>query len=123
MLNLSDPIKSLEERRRVAMLQADTQTLTDLMDPALVYLHSTGDRDSRASYLAKLEEGTVRYETLDFAVDRVHAASRTALVEGRMTASIRVNGQLLNVQSHYEAVWMALAGRWVLVAVQGYRPQ
>jgi hypothetical protein len=116
-------IRALEAQRRVAMLALDTQALEALFDEGLLYLHSTGGRDSRASYLAKLASGAMRYETLTLDVSDVVVRERFALLSGSMTASVRVAGdkpQVLAIASRYEALWMLSANGWRMAAIQSF---
>lgn len=116
----SDRIAALEECRRQAMLQADVDVLHGLLDESLVYVHSTGARDNRASYLDKLRQAQVRYEKLEFSLDKVQSTDRFAWVSGKMDARIRITDQILAVQSRYEAIWMNIKAKWVLLALQSY---
>lgn len=116
----ADLIAALEERRRLAMLHADLDALHDLLDESLVYIHSTGTRDSRASFLDKLNRGLVRYEQLEFTLDAIQRTDRFAWVSGKIDALIRIPDQVLTVHSRYEAVWMNVGATWVLMALQSY---
>ncbi|RKP53367.1 nuclear transport factor 2 family protein [Pararobbsia silviterrae] len=113
-------IRALEERRRIAMLAADTATLRTLFDASLVYLHSTGLRDTRESYLDKLEDGTMRYEALAFDVTELIARERFALLRAKMSATITTPKGTFDVASDYEAVWMHSDGTWRAIAIQGF---
>jgi hypothetical protein len=116
-------IRALEEERRVAMLASDTQALEALLDEGLLYLHSTGSRDSRASYLVKLSSGAMRYETVTLDVSDVVVRERFALLSGAMAASVRVAGdkpQVLEIASRYEALWMLSADGWRMAAIQSF---
>lgn len=110
----------LEERRRVAMLAADVRRLQDLLDESLVYLHSTGLRDSRASFLAKLAQGQIQYDRLNLALSSAQSTDKFLLAQGRMEARIRVDGVERQVKSCYEAVWMNTSEAWVCIAIQSY---
>jgi hypothetical protein len=116
-------IRALEAQRRVAMLASDTQALEALFDEGLLYLHSTGGRDSRASYLAKLSSGAMRYETLTLDVSDVVVRERFALLSGSMTASVRVAGEMpkmLAIASRYESLWMLSSDGWRMAAIQSF---
>ena len=112
----------LEERRRVAMLASDVRVLQDLLDASLIYQHSTGQRDSRDSFLAKLRQGQLKYDLLKFELTSAQYAQKFLLAQGRMDARIRVDGVQRHVQSHYEAVWMSAPPGWVCIAIQSYLP-
>ena len=112
----------LEERRRVAMLASDIRRLQDLLDDSLIYLHSTGQRDSRVSFLGKLKEGQLRYDFLNFILESARSTDKFLLAQGRMEACIRVDGVERQVRSCYEAVWMRTSEAWVCIAIQSYLP-
>lgn len=116
-------IRALEEQRCVAMLVADTQMLEALFDEGLLYIHSTGGRDSRASYLAKLSSGAMRYETLTLDVSEVVVRERFALLSGAMAATVRIaSGKpaVLAIASRYEAVWVLSPDGWRMAAIQSF---
>ncbi|WP_167061949.1 nuclear transport factor 2 family protein [Burkholderia sp. Ax-1719] len=116
-------IRALEEQRRVAMLAADTLALEALFDEGLVYVHSTGGRDSRASYLAKLSSGAMRYEAVTLDVSDIAVRERFALLGGAMAATVRISGAkpaTLAIASRYESVWMLSADGWRMVAIQSF---
>lgn len=112
----------LEERRRVAMLASDVHRLQALLDDSLIYLHSTGQRDSRASFLSKLGEGQLQYDLLSFQLSSAVSTDKFLLAQGRMEARIRVDGVERQVKSCYEAVWMNTPEAWVCMAIQSYLP-
>jgi hypothetical protein len=113
-------VRAMEERRRVAMLAADTHALRDLLDEGLIYVHSTGGRDTRASYLQKLDDGVMRYESLALDVSEVQARERFALLRGAMSAQVKTANGTIAVASHYEAIWMQAGGAWRLAAFQSF---
>lgn len=115
-------VRAMEERRRVAMLAADTDALRDILDEGLVYVHSTGARDCRASYLDKLEDGVVRYEALSLDVTEIQSHERFALLRGKMDARINTPDGMLAVSTCYEVVWMRSGEAWRVVAFQGLPP-
>ena len=111
---------ALEDRRRQALLAGDLAALQVLLSPTLVYVHSTGVRDDRASYLAKLASGSLRYLALAFEDLQVQQVGQAAVVQGAMRATVRKDGLDKNVSSLFMTVWSAQAdGAWQLQAHQG----
>ena len=51
MADSRDTIRLLESRRYRAMCEADAKTLEELLADSLVYTHSYGGADTKASYL------------------------------------------------------------------------
>ena len=116
----TDTILALEERRRQALLTADLAALNELLATGLVYVHSTGVADTKASYTAKLAGGGLKYLELSFAGLAVQRLPQAAIVSGRMAAIVSKDGQPKNVASQFMTVWACDAnGHWQLHAHQG----
>lgn len=115
------PALLAEAKRRAALIANDTDALGNLMAPGLVYVHSTGGRDSRESYLDSISSGALRYLAVSFSDLQVHRLSdQAAVVTGRMSAAIHRHGQDRQVNSHFMTVWACDADqRWRLHAHQG----
>jgi len=118
-----DVIRQLEEARRTAMLAGDAVALGDLLDEGLVYIHSTGARDNRDSYLDKFTSGAMHYEAVTLAVSEIQTRERLALVCGAIKASVHTANGTIEVASQYEALWMKMNGRWRLSVMQGFPSQ
>ena len=72
-----------EEQRRQAMLGGDIAALEALLSDGLVYVHSTGGRDTKTTYLNKLASGSLKYLSLSFEDLQVHGAGPVQVVTGR----------------------------------------
>ena len=115
----ADEILSLEERRRIAMLASDVETLGQLLAPELRYVHSSGSVDTRESLLAKLaaRQGAYLHITLDQLT--VTRTSEAAIVGGEMRARVQLGEELREIATRYLAVWLQRDGAWQLAAFQG----
>ena len=118
--NKKAEILALEEARRNAMLQSDVATLDRLISDVMIYTHSSGGKDTKASWLSKLTDGSLRYDKLAFTDLNVTVVNDTALLTGRMNATAVHSGKPSIVDSLYLAVWVRQeAAGWQLVAAQG----
>ena len=117
--NRQSEILALEEARRNAMLQSDVATLDRLVSDMMIYTHSSGGKDTKASWLGKLTAGSLRYENLIFSDLSVIVVNDTALLTGRMNATAVHSGKPSIVDSLYLAVWVRQPTGWQLVAAQG----
>ena len=113
-----------EEQRRQAMLSGDIAALEELLSEGLVYVHSTGGRDTKTTYLDKMASGSLKYVTLSFEDLQVHAAGPGEMVTGRMSAEVIIGGQSKAVRSLFLTVWMPELGaegrqRMRMLAYQG----
>ena len=111
-----------EEKRRQALLAGDLDALDALLSPALVYVHSSGGQDSKASYLQHMRSGTLQYQSMSFEALQAHPASFCCIVTGRMLAQVTRNGQPMSIRSLFMTVWAPAPGTapvWQLQAYQG----
>ena len=113
-----------EEKRRQALLAGDLHALDALLSPALVYVHSSGGQDSKASYLEHMRSGTLQYQSMSFEALQAHPASSCCIVTGRMLAQVTRNGQPMSIRSLFMTVWAPAPGTaaqavWQLQAYQG----
>ncbi len=112
-------IKTLEDRRYRAMLDADVDGLNALCSDDLIYTHSKGDHDDKRSYLDKVGSGHFNYLAITHPADRILVVNGAALVTGRMTANVAVAGRgIVHVDNRYLAVWVREHGGWKFVAYQ-----
>ena len=109
-------VLAAEDRRYRAMQDAHLPTLEELCDDALSYAHSSGVRDTKDEYLAKVRSGYYVYLRIDHPVERVEVAGDTAVVVGRMTADITVQGTPKTIDNLALAVWTRASGDWRLLA-------
>lgn len=113
------PGRELEQQRQTAMLAGDVPALNALLADSLVYVHSTGARDSKQSYLEKIEDKSMRYLSLQF--DDIEAVGQESvgIVTGKMSATVLKDGAEKTVRSYYMTVWVRQNGSWVMQAHQG----
>jgi len=109
-------VLAAEDRRYRAMQDADLATLTEVCADELSYAHSSGVRDTRSEYLEKLRSGYYVYRRIEHPVERVEVLGDTAIVLGRMTADVEVQGTLKTIDNLALAVWTRASGAWQLLA-------
>ena len=105
-----------EDRRYQAIQDADTAALDALCADELSYAHSSGARDTKDQYLEKVRSGYFVYRRIDHPVERVAVVGDTALVVGRMTADLDVDGRPKRIDNLALAVWTRATGQWQLLA-------
>ena len=109
-------VLAAEDRRYRAMQDADLTTLTEVCAEELSYAHSSGVRDTRSEYLEKVRSGHYVYRRIDHPVERVAVLGDTAIVVGRMTADVEVQGRPKTIDNLALAVWTRASGTWRLLA-------
>jgi hypothetical protein len=109
-------VLAAENRRYRAMQDADLTALDELCADELSYAHSSGARDTKAEYFAKVRSGYYVYRRIDHPVERVEVLGDTAVVVGRMTADVEVQGVPKTIDNLALAVWTKASGAWRLLA-------
>ncbi len=112
-------VLQLEQRRRDAMLAGDAAALRELISEQVIYVHSSATRDTRDSYLKKINTGALRYLHLVLSDMQVQMVEGAALVTGRMQATVSRDGKEIPVRSAFLTVWVPEHGVWRLRAHQG----
>jgi hypothetical protein len=112
-------IHELENKRYEAVLKQDYDQFEGLCHAKLTYGHTGGNRDSLATYLEKLRNGTLSYHRIEHVIADVVRVGDVALVTGQMIAEITVNGASRTLKNSYLAVWVTDAESWKFLA---YKP-
>ena len=109
---------ALEQNRCASMVQADIAALQNTLHEQLVYVHSSGVRDGKTSYLDKLSGRKMRYDTLQFTDLQATVVGQCATVTGRMEGNIHRGDAPAVLISRYMAVWVLEQGRWQVLAIR-----
>ena len=102
----TDFVMELDQRRIAAMLTNDADQLGPLIDTDLVYIHSSGVKDSRDDYLALISQGNLVYHTCDPTYGGIISLGPTAfLVTGQMHMDIDWYGRAIPLDNLFIAAW------------------
>jgi hypothetical protein len=103
-------IEQLERRRFDAQVAKDQPTLETIFADDLIYTHSNGHQDDKASYLASIANGQSRYDQVDIESLTVRAYNddQTAVVNGRVRIELGpgADGQPLFTRLKYVVVYI-----------------
>jgi ketosteroid isomerase-like protein len=118
MPNDTETIRQLEDRRYRAMCEADMKTLGELFADSLVYTHSYGGADTKASYLDGIASKKWIYQKIDRPVEDIQVHGNCAVVTGHVRISLLSGGQPKQLDSRFTNVWIKGAKGWQFVAWQ-----
>ncbi|HEY9532563.1 MAG TPA: nuclear transport factor 2 family protein [Burkholderiales bacterium] len=113
-----DTIRELEDRRYRAMCEADAATLDKLLADTLVYTHSYGGADSKASYLEGVRSKKWLYRKIDRPKENIQVHGECAVVTGQVRIELEADGKPKTLNSAYTNVWIKGAKGWQMVAWQ-----
>jgi ketosteroid isomerase-like protein len=118
---MADPretIRLLESRRYRAMCEADAQTLEQLLGDSLVYTHSYGGADTKASYLDGIRSKKWVYRAIDRPIEDIQVHGECAVVTGQVKIELLSEGKPKTLNSRFTNVWVKDAKGWQMVAWQ-----
>ena len=104
-----------------ALVAGDYTTMSAMLGDDLVYTHSTGAVDTKASYLAPLVSGRTRYVRADASDEHVTLYGTMAVITGVVHVTAHVGGEVRPSHLRYTSVWTVRDGRWQMVAWQATR--
>jgi ketosteroid isomerase-like protein len=111
-------IQQLEDARYAAMVSEDIETLDRLLDDKLIYMHSTGVADTKASYIDGLRTGVWDYQSVERTEQRVQVDGDIGMVFCKMSIRLITRGVFKAFDSRALAVWVRKPDGWRLLAVQ-----
>jgi len=115
-----EEIRQLEARRLRAMMDADTAALDRILGDDLTYTHSNGAVDTKASFLAVLKSGKLKYESVS-TDGQVRVQGDTAVVTGRGAMKVRAGDRQLDMAVRFTDVYVKRDGHWQMIAWQSTR--
>jgi ketosteroid isomerase-like protein len=116
-----DEIKAAEKSWAAATVAGDEAQLKQLLAPDLNYTHSTGDSDTRSSFISNLQSGARKYLKLDHESMDVRRYGNTAVVSANARIETSMKGSVNPAHLRFLHVWILQDGRWQLVAHQSLR--
>lgn len=111
-------ILALEDKRYAAMTGADYGALEALLHENLLYTHSSGVTDTKASWLDALKSGRTKYKSAAITERKVRMLGDTALVTGKGQLEAEVNGQPRSLKLVFLNVWTQTPKGWKFIAWQ-----
>jgi len=111
-------ILALEEERFAAMIARDFPRLQLLVHDKLMYTHSSGVVDGKATWLDSMKSGRVRYKKAQCTERKVRMYGDTALITGRAQIEAEIGGQPKTLKLLFLNAWTKTPQGWKFVAWQ-----
>ena len=114
-----ETIRNLEDQRYRAMCEADAATLDKLLADSLVYTHSYGGADGKASYLDGIRAKKWQYQKIERPKEHIEVYGEgTVVVSGQVRIELLSDGKPKTLNSAYTNVWIKGPKGWQMVAWQ-----
>jgi ketosteroid isomerase-like protein len=111
-------ILGLEDRRFAAMIARDFAALEKMVHDELLYTHSSGVTDTKASWLDSMKSGKVRYKSAATSERQVKFFGDTALVRGKAAIEAEIGGQPRSLRLLFLNAWVRTPQGWKFAAWQ-----
>lgn len=111
----------VEQARVRALLAADAAALEPLLADDLIFVHVSGWSQNKREYVESIRTGALKYEAIESSAVCARAYGDAVVLTGRNAIKVRSErrqGQLLETQILFTAVYAKIAGRWQLAVWQ-----
>lgn len=109
-------ILAADDARYAAMIEGDFTALEEILADELLYGHSSGQVDTRESYLNALRGGAVKYLEVQRSVETVSEVGPVALMTGLHRLRVQVGGQERVLHNRFMTTWVQRGGSWLLLS-------
>jgi ketosteroid isomerase-like protein len=111
-------ILGLEDKRFAAMIAKDYGALERMVHEELLYTHSSGITDTKASWLDSMRSGKVKYRSASCSERKVRLVNEVALVNGRAQIEADIGGEPRTLKLLFLNAWAKTPQGWKFVAWQ-----
>jgi hypothetical protein len=102
------------QQKFAAMVNQDTLLLKTLLHDSLVYIHSSGKADTKASLIATVTHGTTIYKQLDVFEARVRGTGKTVVVTAKLHYSAVSKSDTKTYDLLFTEVYVKQGKKWLL---------
>ena len=113
-----EKVMALEKQRFAAMVSGDTVFLHTVLADDLLYSHSNGVVDTKASLIRSIVSNTLDYQEMNLQNMESRTYKGTVILNGTMNIKLLSNGQTLDLKIKYLDVYRKKGKAWQLVAWQ-----
>lgn len=115
-------VRDCEAQRYNAILEPDLASLDQLFDDRLVYTHSSGIVDTKASYLRAIADGRLNYRRASVDIQQLFTAQAgcddVVVCMGRVSLIVDVDHVPMKLVNQGTGLWVRTGDRFKLVAFQ-----
>lgn len=114
-------LRAAEIARFEANVNADAAALDKLLDSNLEYAHSNGKLDSKQSFIASVQDGSIDYVAMTPTIESLRVIGDVGLIRGRVAVRVAMDGRNSEFTIGYSDAWLWKEGRWQLTGWRSTR--
>lgn len=118
---VADDVKAAENEWLTGITKNDFRKLDHVLADDLVYLHSTGVMDSKASYVKSLQSGKQKYVSGKINDLKIRVYGQTAVLNGDANFEFVTDGKPGKAHLKYTHVFVKGGKGWQLVSHQSLK--
>jgi hypothetical protein len=116
-------VMAIEKQRFLAMIKKDTAFLYQSLANDLLYCHTTGEVDTKESFIRSIADRMLDYKEMDLQGANTRSYKNTVIINGKMHIILysKRDSKLLDFTIKYLDVYHKHGKKWQLVAWQSAR--
>jgi uncharacterized protein (TIGR02246 family) len=119
--SVEQAVLKLEQQWEDALLKSDVAALEKLYDSSMVYTHSSGAVDDKATYIGNIKSGASKYVSMKRDDIKVRVFGNTALVNCHWEVHSVSKGTKIDTNARYLHVYVKQKDGWKLASHQATR--
>lgn len=121
VVDVETVILNLEDAWDKALVSSDVDALDKIYADTLIYTHSNGSVDDKATYITKIRSGETKYESMTRNDRRIKVYGDTAVVTCHWDVHVMARGTKIDTNARYVHVYSKIGEDWKMVAHQATR--
>ena len=109
------------EKLRLAMVEPNSDVLSQLVADKLSYGHSSGKLENKSEFIQALTSKSSDFTTINLTQQTVQVTGKTAIVRHHLAAETNDKGVSGTVKLAIMLVWQKQQGQWRLLARQAVK--
>ncbi len=109
-------IVKLHQKKFDWMIKKQYDSLKQVLDDRLVYIHSNGWTESKQEVIADIQSGKLNYTNVKLTESSARIFQKAAIVNGKGFFSVLMDGKPLTIQLYYTEVYVKKKSGWMLVS-------
>lgn len=114
-------VMATEKERFEAQVGKNYDVLDKVLADDLIYTHSNGNTDTKASYIQSIRDGKSKYDAIDIEELKVRVYGKTAVINGICMINATNNGETIKTHLRYTDVYVRKGKQWQMVTWQSFR--